>query len=245
MKSKNSPCKCPYCKSSVHYEDAESFFLSKSFPYDNIEEYKGKKVKICDSPKCDSYVIECSQANGVVANRHTRLLRKRTHQFVDILWRTAMVSRKETYMLLAKALKCDVSVAHISGYDVIDCVNAMIFVCCYINDNFEKIKTFKNISDEQKTIIDFILRSKPTYYFDTSDFSANLLRKTLSLFFDDEYKKVWSVNLKHGQSCSFINDKMLVTMDITEGNTLSDKIRTVEKKLYNEYAEFNSYPLLK
>ena len=245
MKSKKNTCKCPYCKNSVHYEDAEKFFITKFFPCDSIEEYKGKKVKVCDSPKCDSYVIECNKSNGVVANRHTRLLRKRTHQFVDILWKTEMVTRKETYILLAKALKCDEAEAHISVYDVIDCVNAMIFVCCYINDNFEKIKTFKNINDEQKAIIDFILRSKPANYFDTNDFSANLLRKTLALFFDDEYKKVWSVNLKHGQSCSFINDKMLVTMDITQGNTLSEKIRAVEKKLYNEYAKFNSFPLIK
>ena len=97
------PYKCPYCGGEVLLKKAKNIL-------NDVPEYlQNKNLFICENfPKCDTYVVQANnkKMQGFLADRELRSQRKKTHIFVDFIWKTEILkNRSECYKWLAKKNK--------------------------------------------------------------------------------------------------------------------------------------------
>lgn len=166
MKKKNNkkiknnfiPTKCPYCRGKVVLKNTNDVFVLPPKYLQN------KNVYVCENyPTCDAYVIQSETSNfqGFVASEALRKLRQITHYYVDIIWKTEILTRDECYEYLASKLKISKNKCHIAMFDEKLC-NKSIDICSnYIFDNIGKIKTYKNLIEEEiNTLTNIISKEK-------------------------------------------------------------------------------------
>jgi len=113
-----------YC----HYCGKAAILLMGSDLYPNHPETFKKYYWKCPG-NCDAHVSAhhvTFEANGPLANRKLRLLRVKTHEFFDSLWKEGKMTRREAYIWLAKAMDMTRQDCHIAKFSTEDCALAKV-----------------------------------------------------------------------------------------------------------------------
>lgn len=111
---------CPYCGN-----EAELVTGKEIYPYRT--DLHSKQFWLCKS--CDAYV-GChgytSRPLGTMANKELRMLRKKTHDTFDPLWKgKSKRQRREMYKELAKKLGIEVTDCHIGRFGKSTCMKVV------------------------------------------------------------------------------------------------------------------------
>lgn len=233
---------CPYCGGEtkiVNINDIKSLRYVKP-EHDHTND---KQVLVCcNYPDCDSYTVfprRAIEQPGVVADKHLRLLRSRTHDFIDIIGKSGMLSRSNVYKLLSENLNKAEVYSHVRYYDVDDCIKAILFACKYIFENYVNIKSYENLSEKQLHIVHCILDSEFTIHYNNK-YTAKDLKNALSCIYDNEDISIFAVSLQY-KTCTLKNKNTRSTSVLRIiGNSFTEIIKNFNETLYNKYIEINA-----
>lgn len=225
---------CPYCGSKTKIISGDEI---KALRYINTD---GKQVLVCcNYPTCDSYTVfpeRSLEQPGIVADKHLRQLRNRTHHFIDIIGITGILNRTDVYEMLSVILDKPEVYSHVRYYDADDCIEAILFACEYIYDNYGKIKSYNELNEKQLHILHCLLDSEFTEHYN-SEFTSKDLKNALSCIYNNEDISIFSVSLKH-KTCTVRNrNTRATTVFKVTGENLTDLIKDFNKTLYNTYIE--------
>lgn len=227
--------KCPYCGAGTHIDKAKNIksFVEPAFEY--------KNVLLCDNyPVCDSYVffnISHDEYPGIVADKHLRYLKMKTHIILDIIWKSDMLAREKIYELIKMRLKYKTPFQHVRYYRVNECIEVMLLCLKYIYKHHIKVRTTDALSDEQKNILKYI--SESNVFEKSHDLKNKDIKDILSLIYNDKYTKVFSCSRKF-KTVSLIIEKNM-TVYSAEGENLEEFILSFANEYHNKYLENNGY----
>ena len=106
---------CQYCGKTAKRVDSAVIYHGRSY---------GPAWVCANYPACDAY-CGCHKGTnmplGTLANRELRLARNSAHDHVDAFWKQDVMSRKDTYKMLAKAMGISREECHIAMFTIEQC----------------------------------------------------------------------------------------------------------------------------
>ena len=225
---------CPYCGSKTKIVNGDEI---KALRHKDTDD---KQVLVCcNYPTCDSYVMfpkQSPEQPGIVADKHLRQLRSKTHNFIDIISLTGMLSRNDVYEMLSVVLDKPEIYTHVRYCDADDCIEAILIACEYIYDNYGKIKSYSELDEKQLHILHCLLESEFTTHY-SGEFTSKDLKNALACIYNNEDISIFSVSVKH-KTCTVRNSNTRATTVFkVTGESLVDLIKDFNKRLYTTYIE--------
>lgn len=110
--------KCQYCKKRVGLVPASRIYPDHHY-------LEGKWFYFCK--ECDAWVGTHPNKIplGSLANKELRMWRRKTHYFLDRLWREGQYTRKEAYKVLQSLTGLSEKKAHIAKFNIEQCQSAI------------------------------------------------------------------------------------------------------------------------
>lgn len=115
---------CPYCGSVAVKRSAWKVYGDDP-PEEGAEE---KELWVCSKyPDCDSYVSADKNGKpmGMLADKELRHLRIVAHRYFDEIYKNKIMSRSQSYRLLADRLAIPHSCAHIASFNTYRCTETI------------------------------------------------------------------------------------------------------------------------
>lgn len=117
---------CPYCGAPTQLRDSRIVYgwngqIAGDPPYGNM-------LMCCNYPKCDTYVGTHKHGKwmnyplGRLADSDLRSAKKLAHSQFDMLWKTRVMSRSESYKWLQDVMQKEEGDAHIGEMDFDECL---------------------------------------------------------------------------------------------------------------------------
>ncbi len=224
---------CPYCGGNTHIISAQEKLRLKmqSFPTDQY-------VLMCDNyPNCQAYSFFDPKQNlypGIVADKFLRKMRVDTHRCIDILWLTGMLKRKEMYCLLSRKLHYnEKKYCHIRYFGINECVDTVLFAISYINDNFQNIKSYADLTNNQCQLLKRLIKNE--FELSSKDFISVVLKEVIDFLQTPDNIKLLNISLKRN-SCSIVRNHKIIVLNI-KGKSPADYIKSVYNELHSVWKQ--------
>ena len=112
---------CPACKSTTMIK-TEMEVYGRNFT--------GKQIITCiNFPKCDNYVgtHKDGTALGRLAGQQLRLMKKKTHDIFDAIWKNHYMERGDAYKEMSEFLNLDPELTHIGYFNYKTCEKVFLW----------------------------------------------------------------------------------------------------------------------
>lgn len=201
---------CPYCKSKTIRTTAAKL------PFAVYDKENGN-VLLC--PNCQALTYY-DKKPGIVANKFLRLMRVKTHEYIDIIWKTKIVSREKMYSALADFLKADKKYCHVRYFGVSECAAAIAFTFEYISRKFAVAKDLSMLDASQQVILKYIVCADDKFVCNNK-FNDDVMIKQMLNLLSDNLGDIRIREYRNGACSVIINHDKIKTIKLKTGSLIN------------------------